>query len=142
MRDRLFLKELQQYRENKRYLPGIPFGENLHPVAELEEALADKDSIWYFYQAINKFRLGNEVIQKGEYKCFQPKDKRTWCYLREYEGKQYVVVANYWDKPAKFKVPAEIAGKESKVLFHNYAEDIALADCTLKPYEGVAFEIV
>ena len=108
----------------------------------VEEALADKDSIWYFYQAINKFRLGNEVIQKGDYKCFQPKDKRTWCYVREYEGKQYVVVANYWDKPAKFKVPAEFAGKESKVLFHNYAEDIALADCTLKPYEAVAFEIV
>jgi len=108
----------------------------------VEEALDDKDSIWYFYQAINKFRRGNEVIRKGEYTCYQPKDKHTWCYLREYEGKRYVVVANYFDKPAKFKVPEPLRGKEAKVLFHNYKEDVALADCTLRPYEAVAFELI
>ena len=108
----------------------------------VEESLADEDSIFHFYQAIIKFRLGNEVIRKGDYKCYLPKDKRIWCYERSLGDKKYVVVSNYTDKPAAFKVPAELVGKEGKVLFHNYSEDIAFADCTLRPYETAAFELV
>ena len=107
----------------------------------VEEELADKDSIWYFYQAINHFRHGNEIIGKGEYRCYLPKDKRVWCYERNYNGKRYVVVANYFDKPARFRMPKELAHRSSKVLFHNYEGEIPLADCKLRPYEAVAFEI-
>ena len=105
------------------------------------EALEDKDSIWYFYRDINNFRHGNQLIIHGDYKCYMPKHKRIWCYERSYEGKRYVVVANYFDKPVQFRMPQELAHTSCKTLFHNYAEEITLGDCTLRPYEAVAFEI-
>lgn len=108
----------------------------------VEEALADPNSIWYFYQKINLFRRGNDVLREGDYTCYMPKDKRIWCYQRTLGDRRYVVVANYTDKDVRFRVPKEIAPfTSSTTLFHNYAEDISLADGVLRPYEAAAFEI-
>lgn len=108
----------------------------------VKQALEDKDSIWYFYQKVNKFRLGNEIIKNGTYKQYYPKDKKLWVYERAYNGKKYVVIANYTDKKAKFKLPKELEYNSCKVVMHNYDNDkIVLNDMTLQPYEAIVFEL-
>lgn len=108
----------------------------------VKQALEDKDSIWYFYQKVNKFRLGNEIIKNGTYKQYYPKDKKLWVYERAYNGKKYVVLANYTDKKAKFKLPKELEYNYCKVVMHNYDNDkIVLNDMTLQPYEAIVFEL-
>lgn len=120
--------------------PWMPINPNYKEI-NVEQALADKNSIYYFYQAVNKFRLHNEVIIKGSFTPYLPKDKRIWLYTREYEGKRYVVVANYSDKNTHFRLPAELGYNKCKLLFHNYDEtEFVLEDCTLRPYEAFVFE--
>ena len=106
------------------------------------KALADKDSIFYFYQKINNLRKGNEIIRYGSYKQFFPKDKNVWVYERAYNDKKYLIVASYTDKAATFTVPDEWKGQKAEVLLTNYADGLKeLKDATLKPYEAIVFEV-
>ena len=107
----------------------------------VEEALADPDSIWHFYQSINTFRKGNEIIRDGAYECYRPKDKRVWCYSRTLGAKKYVIVANYSDKVTSFTVPKGLEYTTCTTLFHNYDKEVVLGDLKLEPYEAMAFAI-
>ncbi len=107
----------------------------------VEDALKDKNSIWYFYREINHLRLGNEIIKKGSYKQYYPKDKNLWVYERAYNGKKYVVIASYTDKEVNFTLPEELFYKNCKTVIHNYDEEIFLKNMKLKPYEAVVFEV-
>jgi glycerol-3-phosphate dehydrogenase (NAD(P)+) len=42
---KVHIRELLEYRENKKYLPGLYFKKNLHPTAELNEALKDTKTV-------------------------------------------------------------------------------------------------
>ena len=108
----------------------------------VEQALADKDGIWYFYKNLNAFRIGNEVIRYGSYKQYYPKDKHVWTYEREYNGKKYVVIANYSDREVQFVVPEELKDKESKYVMGNYGDSPkTLTNTVLRPYEAMAYEL-
>ncbi len=107
----------------------------------VENALKDKDSIWYFYQKINKLRLGDEIIKNGSYKQYEPNNKKLWIYERAYNGKKYLVVASYTDKEVNFTIPAEINFNSSKLVISNYNDEIKLENRKLKPYEAFVFEI-
>lgn len=121
--------------------PWMPNNPN-YPEINVEKALADKDSIFYFYQKINNLRKGNEIIRYGSYKQFFPKDKNVWVYERAYNDKKYLIVASYTDKAATFTVPDEWKGQKAEVLLTNYADGLKeLKDATLKPYEAIVFEV-
>ena len=131
--------------ENAGFTTGTPWQKCNPNYTEInvDAALKDKDSIFYFYQKVIKFRLGNEIIRYGSYKAYDLKDKNTWTYEREYNGKKYVVIASYTDKVVNYKAPAELQNyKSCKVLIHNYDNnDIALGNLKLQPYEAVVFEV-
>ena len=121
--------------------PWMPLNPNYKEI-NVEQALADKDGIWYFYKNLNAFRIGNEVIRYGSYKQYYPKDKHVWTYEREYNGKKYVVIANYSDREVQFVVPEELKGKESKYVMGNYGDSPkTLTNTVLRPYEAMAYEL-
>jgi oligo-1,6-glucosidase len=108
----------------------------------VEQALGDKNSIWYFYQKLIKFRIRNEIIKSGTYKEYYPEDKKLWVYERAYNGMKYVVIANYSDKTAKFILPKELEYDKCRTVFRNYdGEAVTLGDMKLRPYEAFVFEI-
>lgn len=121
--------------------PWMPVNPNYKEI-NVEQALNDKDGIWYFYKQLNAFRLGNEIIRHGTYKQYYPKDRNVWTYEREYNGKKYVVIANYSDKEVYFVVPNELKEKESKIVMQNYDDSPkSLCECTLRPYESMVYEL-
>ena len=120
--------------------PWMPVNPNFKEI-NVEKALENPDSIWYFYQNLNKFRLGNEIIRYGTFKQYYKDDKKLWVYERAYNGKKYLVIANYTDKNVKFKTPQEIQFNTCKTVMHNYKEDVKLENMTMKPYEAVVFEL-
>lgn len=107
----------------------------------VKEALENPNSIWYFYQKINKMRLGNEVIKYGDYRLYNPKDTKVWTYSRTYKNRTYLVVASYTDKYAKFVIPEVFRGRNASVVISNYKGNDIFTDRTLKPYEAVVYEI-
>lgn len=130
-------------KENAGFTDGTPWMSVNPNYTEInvEEALNDKDSIWYFYQKINHLRIGNEIIKNGTYKQYFPKDKNIWVYERALGNKKYVVIASYTDKEAVFTLPEELFYKTCKTVIHNYDREIYLKSMKLKPYEAVVFEI-
>lgn len=130
--------------ENAGFTTGTPWmvvNPNYKEI-NVEQALQDKDSIWYFYQKVNALRKGDEIIRNGSYKQYYPKDKKIWVYEREYNDKKYVVLANYTDKNAKFVLPEELKYNSCKVVLHNYDNnEIVLETMTLQPYEAIVFEL-
>lgn len=119
--------------------PWMPNNPN-YPEINVEKALADQDSILYFYRKINAFRKGNEIIRHGSYKQYFPKDKNIWVYERSYNGKSYLVVASYTDKVAKFTVPQELQGKVGKNILSNYDDSVReMKETELRPYEAIVF---
>ena len=120
--------------------PWMPNNPN-YPEINVKKALEDKNSVWYFYQKINRMRIGDEIIRYGTYKQYMPENKDIWVYERAYKGKKYVVVASYTDKEAVFTMPRELRYNKCKLILHNYNDgEFMLTSCRLKPYEAFVFE--
>lgn len=131
----------KQYAGFSTVEPWMPVNPNYKEI-NVEKALADKDSIFYFYQKVIRFRLGNEIIRNGSYKLYYPKDKNIWVYERAYNGKKYVVIASYTDKQVKFVVPKELQGKKGSLILSNYDDTTSsFGDLTLRPYEAAVYEL-
>jgi len=119
----------------------MPLNPNYKTI-NVEEAEKDPDSILHFYQKLNRFRIGNEIIRYGTYKQYDEKNKNLWIYERAYNGKKYAVVASYTDKKVKFVPPAEWQGKPSKLVMSNYKDTPdTLSERTLEPYEAFVYEL-
>lgn len=126
---------------------GFTTGESWMPLnpnyteINVEEAEKDPDSILHFYQKLNRFRIGNEIIRYGTYKQYDEKNKHLWIYERDYNGKKYAVVASYTDKEVEFTPPAEW-NKPSKLVLANY-NDVpeTMSARKLRPYEAFVYEL-
>ena len=119
----------------------MPLNPNYKTI-NVEEAEKDPDSILHFYQKLNRFRIGNEIIRYGTYKQYDEKNKNLWVYERAYNGKKYAVVASYTDKEVEFCPPTEWQGKPSKRIMGNYDDQPAeLGARKLRPYEAFVYEL-
>ena len=110
----------------------------------VKESKEREDSLFHFYQKLIKFRLGNEMIIKGSYKQYNPKNKKVWLYERKLGDRRYVVIANYTDKLIKYTMPKELLNYEkSTVLLHNYEDgnNKIVEEIVLRAYEAIAYEI-
>ena len=108
----------------------------------VEEALADEDSILNFYKKINKFRLGNKIIKEGSYTEILHDNKKLFVYKRELGDKIYLVVCSYSSKCATFKVPEEFKDLKSSLVISNYQSTPAVLQNTkILPYEAFVYEL-
>lgn len=107
----------------------------------VEKAMADENSVWHFYKKLIAYRLGNDVIINGTFKQYFPKDKNIFCYEREHNGKRVFVITNFKNSNVKFKLPKDLVYSNCKTVLHNYSEERTLTSFTLKPYEGIVFEL-
>lgn len=106
-----------------------------------ENALNDKNSVFYKFKEIIQMRLGNEIIRDGSYRQFEPSNKNLYIYERALGNKKLLVIASYKNKPVKFKLPSDYKGCSGRVVLSNYDVDRELGNFTLKPYEALVFEI-
>lgn len=108
----------------------------------VEDSEQREDSLLNFYRRAIKYRKGNQVIINGDFELIYPKDKNIFAYMREYEGKRIIVIANYKNKSVKFRLPGSIVFGDSKLVLSNYKDsDKALQDMTLREYEAVVYEL-
>ena len=131
--------------ENAGFTTGTPWMK-VNPnykTINVEEAMADEDSVYNFYKKLNKFRLGNEMIRYGTYRELYHDNKKLFVYVRELGDVKYLVVCNYSDKCPKFVLPDEFKGLNSKLIMTNYGSTKATLDekVTLLPYEGFVYEL-
>ena len=98
-----------------------------------EAALADPDSVFYYYQKLIAIRKSHDVIRSGSFTLLCPEDEKVFAYTRDTGNAHLLVVCNFTGEEVGFAMPQ--AFKEATCLIGNYPE---LGD-TLRPYQAAMY---
>ncbi|QAA33453.1 glycoside hydrolase family 13 protein [Clostridium manihotivorum] len=103
----------------------------------VEQALEDRNSIFYYYQKLIKLRKENPIIVYGDINLLYKDDENIFSYIRRFEDERLLVILNFFEKEVQFKLPADVQFKEAELLIANYEVDTNNIDnFLLKPYEA------
>ena len=117
--------------ENAGFTTGkawLPVNEN-HTSINVEAALEDPDSIFYYYQKLIALRKQHAVFREGCFTLLLPEDEQRFVYRRDTENEHMLVICNFKEEPAPLddiEIPA------TEPALSNYSE---LSDY-LRPYEA------
>uniref|UniRef100_UPI0035A1CD28 alpha-amylase family glycosyl hydrolase n=1 Tax=Glaesserella sp. TaxID=2094731 RepID=UPI0035A1CD28 len=117
-----------------RGTPWIDVAKNYTEI-NVEQALADKNSVFYTYKALIALRKQLAVFTDGNYQDLLPKHPSVWAYQRATTTEKLVVVANLSNEAQFVELPLE-----GELLLNNY-DDAERKDngILLKPYQGLYF---
>lgn len=124
--------------KNAGFSNGTPW-EKLNPdyrQVNVKQALADKNSIFYYYQKLIQLRHTMPVITDGTYDLVKgnDQDKEVYAYTRQDKDTTLLVILNYTDQTLQrhYERP-----HNAQLLLSNYRDDQA---DTLRPYEAKVYQ--
>lgn len=131
--------------QNGGFTKGIPWirvNENYKDI-NVDEALRDKDSVFYHYKALINLRKENDVIIYGTYNYIDINHKAIYSYVRELNGIKFLVVANFYDKIEKFILPQNIHYDKCQLILSNYKDSNNIPnEIVLRPYEALIYKLI
>lgn len=108
----------------------------------VENALKDKNSIFYYYKKLINLRKQNEVLVYGDINILFKEDENIFVYTREYNNERLLVILNFFEKEIEFTLPGDIVVKDIELLISNYkVEYHNLDSIILRPYEARVYKI-
>lgn len=114
--------------------PWMPLNPNYLQI-NAAAALADQNSIFYFYQKLIKLRHELEVITDGDFKLVEnnENDPEVFTYTRSNQQQKLLVICNFTDLTLKRSYQID---PTAKLILQNYADaaQTAVSD-QLRPYE-------
>ncbi len=109
----------------------------------VEEALDDPDSIFYYYQKLIQLRKQHDIIVYGNYDLILEDDEQIFAYTRTLKDEKLLVINNFYENVADFSLPEELKKYEKEFLIGNYEnsdrEDIS--SMKLRPYEALVYKL-
>nr|WP_169911517.1 alpha-glucosidase [Clostridium oryzae] len=125
--------------ENAGFTDGKPWI-NVNPnykEINVERALADKSSVFYYYQKLIQLRKQYEVIVYGDINMLYKDDESIFAYTRNLNNERLLVILNFFDSKVEFNLPEDIEYKATELLISNYqVEEHDLHSIRLRPYEA------
>lgn len=121
--------------------PWLSVGESYRSV-NAENALRDKDSVFYHYKKLIKLRKQHDIIAYGNYETLSIEHPKVYAYMRSLEEQRLIVLNNFYGENTQFLLPEEINinGCESKVLISNYEDSPEMTrSISLRPYESICY---
>lgn len=110
-----------------------------YPEINVEQSLADEDSVFYTYKKLIELRKEHAIVVWGEYELIEETEEEVFAYYREFSGEKWLVVANFSESNQTFTLEEEIG----EVLVHNYHTSLPKSgEVSLKPYEAFAAKIL
>ncbi|VEI47132.1 trehalose-6-phosphate hydrolase [Actinobacillus equuli] len=114
--------------------PWIDVAKNFRDI-NVEQALADKDSVFYTYQSLIALRKELAVLTDGNYTDLLPEHPLVWAYRRQTAQEMLTVVANL--SAEKQLVNIETSGR---ILMNNYQQVTQTEQgIWLEPYQSIYF---
>lgn len=106
-----------------------------------EQAVADKNSVFYFYQRLIQLRKAIAVITDGDYLDLYPTHTSVFGYQRRNGNQTLICLNNYYGEETQCELPDTFELDKARYLLGNYAE--YSSDCSepvtrhqaLRPYE-------
>ncbi|MPQ29555.1 alpha-glucosidase [Brochothrix thermosphacta] len=108
----------------------------------VEKAVADKGSIFHYYQKLIALRHNEELFRTGEFELTNSEDPRLFTYTRTLGDEQLIIVANM---SAENYQPLPLLSTEKatgELLISNYADTPAIdVISVLRPYEAAIYKV-
>lgn len=118
--------------------PWIKINPNYATVnAEAQEK--DPNSSLNYFRKIMKLRKEEPTFTYGSYTLLDEKNPAVFAYLRQFKGKKILVLLNFTENEAPYKVNLSTAG--SKLLLDNYPTINQKESTVLKPYQAKILEL-
>lgn len=106
------------------------------------EALADPDSVFYYYQKLISLRKQHEVMVYGSYEPILEEDQQIYAYFRVLGEEKWLVVLNISEEPAVCELPEPVSGQAKEIILANLPmEPDAGGAIRLKPYEARIYQV-
>lgn len=121
--------------------PWIPVADNYQSL-NVENALADKDSVFYHYKKLIQLRKEFDIITDGDYQLLLENDPSIFAYARNGVDEKLLVVSNFYGKEALFEIPDSLGleSYQAKILLSNYPDSLqGKARIKLRPYESIIY---
>jgi oligo-1,6-glucosidase len=117
--------------------PWIEVNPNYNEI-NVEQALADPNSVFYFYQKLIQLRKEHPIIVYGTYDLILDDHEEIYAFTRTGEGVRLLVVLNFSKNTPVFKLPDDISFSDKELLISNYEVDAAedIQALTLRPFEA------
>lgn len=112
--------------------PWLKLNDNYQSI-NVEQALADPDSIFYYYQKLIKLRHTLPIITTGEYQLLDPQDAEVYAYKRVLPDEELLIINNFTSavQTRMFDIPAN-----AELLIANYPDD---QGANLRPFEAKVY---
>ena len=107
-------------------------------IVRSEQALEDKDSVFYFYKSLIELRKEVPVITYGSYQDLLPEHPSVFAYSRESDTQTFLCINNYYGEACQVELPNELELDKAQLLLGNYPDDqspVSEYTMTLRPYE-------
>ncbi|MEC2159176.1 alpha,alpha-phosphotrehalase [Virgibacillus halodenitrificans] len=120
--------------------PWIPIADN-HKKVNQEEALEDKDSVFYHYQRLIELRKKYDIITYGDFQILKPSDPDVFAYTRKWNGERLLVISNFYKKEVDWEIELS-TGENVEILLSNYEDSLKNPErMRLRPYESIVYYI-
>lgn len=127
--------------EHGGFTTGTPWLELSPRYSEInvENELADSESLFYHYQRLIQLRKNNPLVVLGTYQELVPNDTQLFVYERSYENETWLIVANFYEEEADFSHESH---KVKEIILSNYSDSsVDLANLHLRAYETVVYRL-
>lgn len=105
----------------------------------VQKALEDENSVFYYYQGLIALRKEVKVITTGDYTDLAPEHTQLFCYQRRSDKQTLICLNNYYAEPLEYELPINLELHKGKYIIGNYPELLTVQptrSITLKPYES------
>jgi alpha-glucosidase len=108
----------------------------------VERALEDKDSIYYYYKALIELKKSSEALIYGSYDLILEEHDSIYAYTRTLGKDLFVVITNLFEKETECILPKIYKEKSAKLCISNYdVQDDLESVITLQSYEARVYRL-
>ena len=114
-----------------------------YPEINAQQALADPESIFYYYQQLIRLRKANPVIVYGRYDLILEDDETIYAFTRTLEDERLLVILNFTASTPVFTLPDDLPAGNPELLIANYPVDAAedIREVKLRPFEARVYRL-
>lgn len=112
-----------------------------------EQALNDPNSVFHYYRTLIELRKKHDIIVYGDYKLLHEKDEQVYAYMRALGDERLLVILNFYEEPAEFRLEEQIGWDSHELLISNYEVPAASGEAedfrqiALRPYEARVYKL-
>ena len=91
-----------------------------YPAINVEQALADPDSVLHYYRQLIRLRKEHPVLVYGRYEYFEDTPDDVFVFQRILDGTTLLVLGNFSAQEQQTRIPTAGNGGEYRLLLGNY----------------------